>query len=77
MFGDDTNHSHNTVALNDLALVAYFFDACPNFHIQNAFLVRLYLKSEDFGPMFVDQTALIDASREHTSGSALLATLFS
>jgi hypothetical protein len=32
MLGDATNHPHNTVALNDLALVADLLYTCSNFH---------------------------------------------
>gem|GEM_PF-284191 len=36
------NHPNNPVALDDLALIANFFDAGPNFHITFACVVRLY-----------------------------------
>jgi hypothetical protein len=36
------NHPYNPVALDDLALIAYFFDAGSNFHINFARIVRLY-----------------------------------
>ena len=36
------NHPNNPVALDDLALIANFFDAGPNFHINFAYVVRLY-----------------------------------
>lgn len=32
MLGDAANHTHNTVALDDLALIADLFNTCSNFH---------------------------------------------
>jgi hypothetical protein len=32
MLGDAANHAHNSVALNDLALIADLFNTCSNFH---------------------------------------------
>jgi hypothetical protein len=32
MLGDAANHAHNTVALDDLALIADLFYTCSNFH---------------------------------------------
>ena len=38
------NHPNNSVALDDFALIANFFDAGPNFHINFACLLRLYYR---------------------------------
>jgi hypothetical protein len=32
VLGIDANHAHHAFALDDLALVAHFFNACSNFH---------------------------------------------
>jgi hypothetical protein len=35
MFGVDANHSHHALAVNDLALVAHFFNRSSDFHLIN------------------------------------------
>lgn len=60
MLGDAANHSHNSVALNDLALVADLLNTCSNFH-DLFFLVRPSVKSKDFTR---------DRERKHTQNVA-------
>ena len=59
------NHPHNTVALDDLALIAYFFDAGPNFHINFACLLRLYTETRSWHCQ-TRQLLLSDARRNDT-----------
>ena len=47
MLGDAANHSHNAVALDDLALIADLFYTCSYFH-DLLFLVRSSVKSISF-----------------------------
>lgn len=59
------NHPHNSVALDDLALIAYFFDAGPNFHINFACLLRLYTETRSWHCQ-TRQLLLSDARRNDT-----------
>ncbi len=67
------NHPHNTVALDDLALIAYFFDAGPNFHINFACLLRLYTETRSWHCQ-TRQLLLSDARRNDTQDQRPAAT---